>query len=189
MAATESQKLSGSIALSFATLRTERLVLRPLRADDAGAMHIAMSDVQLMTWWSSAPHKTLQETADYVAINADPKRYMTWAITLDNDEALGWVVMIDRREKVSEIGYILRRSHWGKGIAREAVSCVIEHGWDALGLRKIIADTDPDNEASNKLLKDMGFEKEGYLRSEWETHLGVRDSILWGLLKAEYKRA
>ena len=174
--------------MSFATLRSERLILRPLRADDAPAMHIAMSDEDLMTWWSSAPHKEYQETADYVAINADPERYMTWAITMADDEALGWVVFINRREKVNEIGYILRRSHWGKGIAREAVTRVIDHGFDDLGLRKILADTDPDNESSNKLLIDMGFEKEGYLRSEWETHLGVRDSILWGLLKDDYKR-
>ena len=45
-----------------------------------------------------------------------------------------------------------------------------------------------DLSSSDKLLIDMGFEKEGYLRSEWETHLGVRDSILWGLLKDDYKR-
>ncbi len=187
MAPTQSQKSRGIFAMSFAVLRTKRLVLRPLRADDARAMHVAMSDERAMTWWSSAPHKQLQETADYVAINADPNRYMTWAITLGDDEALGWVVFINRREKVNEIGYILRRSHWGMGIGREAVSRVIEHGFDDLRLRKIIADTDPDNEASNKLLIDMGFEKEGYLRNEWETHLGVRDSILWGLLKDDYK--
>lgn len=174
--------------MSFPSLRTKRLLLRPLRINDARAMHIAMSDEQVMTWWSSAPHRTLQETIDYVAINADPERYMTWAITMGNDEALGWVVFINRREKVNEIGYILHRSHWGKGIAREAVSHVIKHGFDDLGLRKIIADTDPDNAASNNLLKDLGFEKEGYLRSEWETHLGVRDSILWGLIKDDYKQ-
>ncbi len=162
--------------------------MRPLRNDDAKAMHIAMSDVDLMTWWSSAPHKTVKATEDYVKINANAERYMTWAITHENDEALGWVVFVNHREKVREIGYILRRSHWGRGIAREAVRRVIEHGFDDLGLRKIIADTDPDNQASNKLLIDMGFEKEGYLRGEWETHLGVRDSILWGLLKNEYKR-
>ncbi len=189
MAARQSQKTcGGSNELTFATLKSKRLILRPLRDDDAEAMHVAMSDVDLMTWWSSAPHKTLQETEDYVKINANADRYMTWAITHEDDAALGWVVFVTHREKVKEIGYILRRSHWGRGIASEAIRRVIEHGFDDLALRKIIADTDPDNVASNNLLKQLGFHKEGYLRAEWETHLGVRDSILWGLLKDDYNR-
>lgn len=172
--------------MTFATLKSERLILRPLRSDDAAAMHIAMSDVDLMSWWSSAPHTSLEQTQDYVNINAAGDQYMTWAITHDNDEALGWVVFVEHRDAVKELGYILRRSHWGKGIAREAVRRVIRHGFDDLGLRKIIADTDPENMPSNALLQQLGFQKEGYLRSEWKTHLGVRDSILWGLLEDEY---
>jgi len=167
-------------------LNTERLILRSLRDDDAAAMHIAMSDVDLMQYWSSAPHSKVEQTQAYVKINANEDQYKTWAITKDNDEALGWVVLVDRRENVKEIGYILRRSHWGYGYASEAVKTVIEYGFDHLNLRKIIADTDPDNIASNRLLEGFRFQKEGYLRSEWETHLGVRDSILWGLLKEEY---
>lgn len=187
--------------LTIATLKSERLILRPLRIDDAAAMHIAMSDVELMTWWSSAPHKNVNETRDYITINATADQYMTWAITMNEvqadeaqvdeaqvDEALGWVVFVHHRDSVKEIGYILRRSHHGMGIAREAVRLVIEHGLDDLGLRKIIADTDPDNQSSNNLLMDMGFQKEGYLREEWHTHLGVRDSILWGMLTGEYRR-
>lgn len=169
------------------TLITDRLTLRPLRDDDAAAMHIAMSDVDLMTWWSSAPHKSVQETQDYVSVNANGDHYLTWAITHENDQALGWVVLAEHRQGVKEIGYILRRSHHGRGIAREAIHRVIKHGFDDLYLRKVIADVDPDNIASNKLLSSMGFQKEGYMRQEWETHLGVRDSIMWGLLKNEYK--
>lgn len=191
--------------MAIATLYSDRLLLRPLRIDDARAMHVAMSDKELMTWWSSRPHVNVDETRDYVTINATSDNYMTWAITMNigpngekyegaqsdeaqSDEALGWVVFVNHREGVKEIGYILRRSHQGRGIAREAVRRVIEHGLDDLDLRKIIADTDPDNLASNDLLIDMGFQKEGYLREEWHTHLGVRDSILWGMLKSEYNR-
>lgn len=179
------------------TIQSDRLILRPLRPDDADAMHIAMSDAPLMTYWSSGPHKNVQETRDYITVNATEAQYRTWAITLKEDgtideklkdEALGWVVLLDRRQSVKEIGYILRASHHGRGIAREAVHAIIQYGFDILDLRKIIADTDPDNIASNRVLTDMGFQKEGYMREEWETHLGVRDSLLWGLLRSDYNR-
>ena len=50
-----------------------------------------------------------------------------------------------------------------------------------------MADTDPDNVGSIKLLEKLGFQKEGHLRSEWETHIGVRDSLIFGLLREEWE--
>ena len=34
--------------------------------------------------------------------------------------------------------------------------------------------------------KALGFTLEGRLREEWETHLGVRDTFLWGLLASDW---
>ena len=171
------------------TLRTARLVLRPLVEADAEAMHIALSDVELMRWWSSAPHADLAETRAYVAANAAQTQWLTWAITVDGGEALGWVVLGEYREGIRELGYILRRSAWGQGFAREAVSAVIDHGFGAMGLRRICADVDPNNPGSVRLLRALGFQQEGYLRQEWETHNGVSDSLIFGLLRDEWKGA
>ncbi len=172
---------------SLPILETERLVLRPLREDDAEAMHHFFSDDEAMRWWSSGPHRTLAETQDYVRANATEDKYRTWAITEDGGEALGWVCLIAGRKDVVEIGYNLRRSHWRKGYVGEAVRRIIAHGFADLGLRRITADTDPDNAGSNALLEKLGFQREGYLREEWETHIGVRDSIIWGLLKRDWR--
>lgn len=173
--------------VELATLNSERLVLRPLAESDAEAMHHFFSDEEAMRYWSSGPHETLAETQAYVRTNATDPKYLTWAITEDGGEALGWVCLIPGREGVAEIGYNLRRSHWRKGYVREAVAAVIDHGFNALGLRRISADTDPDNLGSNALLEKLGFQREGYLREEWTTHLGVRDSIIWGMLKGEWR--
>jgi len=58
-----------------------------------------------------------------------------------------------------------------------------------LKLRKIFADVDPDNMASVGLLKKMGFEQEAHLREEWETHIGVRDSLIFCLLRSEWRNS
>lgn len=169
-------------------LTTERLCLRPLRADDADSLYGAFGDAALMTWWSSAPDTSIDDTRRRVAANSDSDAYPTWAVTLAGDDrALGWVVFIPRREGVREIGYILRRDTWGQGYAREAVAAVIDYGFGPLGLRRIFADTDPDNVGSNRLLETLGFAREGRLRGEWDTHIGVRDSLIWGLLADEWR--
>ena len=169
------------------TLTTARLVLRQLREDDAAALFPVLSDPEVMTWWSSGPHASLAETADYVKGNAaEGQGYDCWAITAGDDVALGWVILIDGKPDVKEVGYILNRDHWGNGIAREAVSRVIDHGFDDLKLRRIFADTDPENAGSISLIQRLGFQYEGRLRGEWETHIGVRDSLIFGLLQDEW---
>ncbi len=176
--------------MTFPILSTERLRLRPLRVDDADALHPTFADEDLLRWWSSGPHKSVAETRDYVAQNCEGTRWQTWAITtVREDAALGWVVLIraEDRPNIREIGYILNRAAWGKGIAREAVSRVIHYGFEELGLRRIYADVDPDNLASIKLLKLLGFQQEAHLRQECETHIGIRDSLIFGLLRDDWK--
>lgn len=171
-------------------LTSGRLSLRQLRLTDAPALFPMLSDAEVMRWWSSGPHGAVAETEAYLAFNAaEDQGHRCWAITMGDDLALGWVVLIDRRAGVAEIGYILRRDVWGRGIAREAVACVIAHGFDALGLRRICADVDPENGGSIALLERLGFRQEGRLRAEWETHIGIRDSLIFGLLRTEWKDA
>ncbi len=58
---------------------------------------------------------------------------------------------------VYEIGFQLRRCHWGMGFAREAAVAVIAHAFDVLGARALIAGHHPDNGASRHLLGTLGF--------------------------------
>ena len=166
-------------------LETARLVLRPRRPDDAEALHAIYSDEALMRWWSHGPHATLDETRERMADKSPDWR--CWSITRrDDDTAIGFVAVNEKRQgNVSEIGYALARAHWGQGLAAEAVTRMTGQIF-AEGQRRIYADTDPDNTASRALLDRLGFKLEGYLRAEWETHIGVRDTTLYGLLREEW---
>ena len=101
-------------------LTTARLRLRPLVVEDADALHPVFADVELMTWWSSAPHASVAETRAYLAPRIGHDNWRCWAITLNgNDRAIGWVAAGEKRQGgVTEIGYILGRQHWGEGIAQ-----------------------------------------------------------------------
>jgi RimJ/RimL family protein N-acetyltransferase len=171
---------------AFPLLRGDRLVLRPICASDADALFPVLSDVDLMTWWAFGPHQTVDETRALL-VSATGGGWRSWAITrAGEDIALGWVNAHERRANVSEIGYILNRSAWGEGIAREAVTLVIDQLLITEGQRRVFADADPENAGSIRLLTSMGFVQEGHLRAEWETHIGVRDSLIFGLLRDEW---
>ena len=169
-------------------LETARLRLRGIGPDDAEAMFPVLSDSALMTWWSSAAHRDISETRAYLTYTPDPDGMRSWAITLgDLEPAIGWVTVIRRRPGVNEIGYILARAHWGSGIAREALARVLDLIFQEEGQRRVFADIDPDNAASRALVERLGFKQEGTLRGEWETHIGVRDTVIYGLLRDEWR--
>jgi len=168
-------------------IETPRLVLRPRTVDDADAMFAVYRDADLMQYWSGPPHDDVAQTRAEFEQRGGDDAWRAWAITRKGDDtAIGMVAAGEKRQgNVTEIGYMLARDHWGGGIAREAVSAVIDRIF-AEGQRRVFADTDPDNAASRALLERLGFREEGYLRAEWETHIGVRDTVIYGLLRDEW---
>lgn len=175
-----------SVAYPPLTRLTPRLELRPLRIDDAWALHAALSDSATMRYGSREPSQCIEDTLDQVRRNVGNEDAECVAITLRDasDDALGWVVRMDRQREVVEIGFLLRPDVQGQGYAREAVGAVVE---DALtgGLRRVYADVDPDNARAIRLLRALGFVEEGRLRAAWHTHIGVRDSLIFGRLATD----
>jgi len=56
-----------------------------------------------------------------------------------------------------ELAYGLRRDRWGRGYATETARACVRHGFDVLGLDRIVADVDPANPASVRVLEKCGF--------------------------------
>ena len=58
---------------------------------------------------------------------------------------------------LGEVGFYFLKEHWGKGYAREAVTRIIEHGFNTLKLTRIFATIDNDNDRSKKLIEKVSF--------------------------------
>jgi ribosomal-protein-alanine N-acetyltransferase len=176
--------------VSLPVIETERLVLRALRVDDAEALHPMYSDVDANYYGSHPATVTLDDTRARVEKAVADTGWRGWAITLKGDDtAIGTVASYEKRQgKVTEIGYVLSRAQWGNGYVTEAVAAMIDLLF-VEGQRRVFADTDPDNAPSITVLKRLGFTLEATLRAEWETHIGVRDSLIWGLLEDEWRAA
>ena len=169
------------------TLRGSRLTLRQLHIDDAEPLFDVLSNETVMRYWSSGLQTSVEETRRYLKCNADcDAEHYCWAIIRHDGPALGWVILVPRREGMFELGYILGRAEWGKGIVPDAANLVLDYAFGPLGSRRVMAETDPENIASIRLLEKLGFRQEGHLRAEWQTHIGIRDSLIFGLLQHEW---
>ena len=162
-------------------LEAPGLVLRPLEMSDAEALFAAHSDPHTHQYWSSAAHKSVAQTAAYIEDTIAVGH--AWAITENGGVALGRIALFQLREGVADIGIIMRPDATGRGFASKALALVCDYGFNTLELHRIGADVDPDNSASLSLFLRAGFQREGLLRGNWKTHLGVRDSVILGKVR------
>ncbi len=96
---------------------------------------------------------------------------------------------LDEASARLELGYVLARARWGRGLMAEALFAVITHCFAAAKLRRIEAEVNPDNIASNKLLAKLGFVLEGRARQRWVARGVAYDTHLWGLLAPDWPPA
>ena len=176
-------------------IHTQRLILRPLDANDAEALLGFFSDAEVMRYWSTPPWNSLQQAIAFIErsqTGIETGQSLRVGIVRQLDGALVGqctifgIVPSCRR---AEIGYSLARSAWGHGFANEALQALINYAFDTLNLNRIEADIDPRNAGSAKALVRLGFSREGYMRERWIVGDEVSDSEVYGLLRRDWHRA
>ncbi|KNZ33426.1 MAG: hypothetical protein AD742_05835 [Methylibium sp. NZG] len=101
---------------------------------------------------------------------------------------------LDEGSARAELGYVLGRAHWGKGLMFEALSAVLAQAFSdgfvgSGALRRLEAEVNPANTASCRLLERLGFQPEGLLRQRWHVKGLVYDTRFYGLLRDEARGA
>lgn len=139
-------------------LKTERLILRPLRRADAPAIAGLISDWDVIRWLTTPPWPyRLQDAEEFLASDAAAE-----ARAVTNGKALlGVASILDRSPGLHELGYWLGRPYWGQGYATEAVGALIDAHF-AAGQDKLYAGVLPGNAASARVLARLGFEPAGH---------------------------
>ncbi|NYH15824.1 GNAT family N-acetyltransferase [Paraburkholderia bryophila] len=173
------------------TLTTPRLILRAPRLDDAEALFAIWSDEQAMRYFSFPTMTRFEEATErmerLVKASAEGKDFVRMVELQSTGEVLGSCDLFHAEAQCrrAEVGFSLKRRHWGSGFMSEAASAVIEHAFGALNLRRLEADIDPRNTASARLLERLGFVREGLLRERWIVGDEVSDSALYGLIEGD----
>jgi RimJ/RimL family protein N-acetyltransferase len=154
-------------------LSTERLVLRPVTADDHAALlaHWTQPAVRQFLFDGAALSpaevaETIEEsTGDFAA-----RGYGIWIIELGSETGLagaaspagtaslaGTAGLRPLEDAGLEIFYSLAPGAWGHGYATEAAQAVVEYGLGPLGLPEVLAEVDEDNTASVAVVKRLGM--------------------------------
>jgi ribosomal-protein-alanine N-acetyltransferase len=150
-------------------LLTERLRLRPYRADDAAAMFAVFGDPEVMRYSMSGADPTPAATEVRVRKLIDHQERCGFSLWVVEDRASGAILgdcglkhLEDGPE--IEVGYRFAKSHWGKGYATEAAAASVRHGFVTLALPRIVAVVEPPNTASRQVLEKIGlrFEKSAH---------------------------
>ena len=139
-------------------IRTARLLLRRPRADDLDAFFTIMSDARGMRFWSTLPHADREVTR--VWLDQKIQRSATGGedFTIEFE---GQVVGDVGAGRLPDFGFMIHPNHWGQGIATEAAAAFIDYAFSRTLTDQLLADVDPRNLASLRVLEKLGFTKTG----------------------------
>ena len=176
---------------SLPTLKTDRLILRPIKRSDAQDLYAYAQDpaVSRHVLWDA--HKNVQESRQF--IRAARRQYRrglpgSFAITLrDSGRMIGTVgfMWLNPDWQSAEVGYSLSREYWNRGIMTEALRAVIAFGFDTLGLNRIEAQHETDNPASGRVMQHVGMRYEGTLRQRIKNKGKYVDVKLYAILRGD----
>ncbi|VEP14297.1 Acetyltransferase, ribosomal protein N-acetylase [Hyella patelloides LEGE 07179] len=176
------------------TLKTQRLILRPLSPNDAVSIQNLASDRQIADTTISIPHPYPDGEAErYISKQIAEQKTghaVTFAIELKAESKLIGISElreIETEHCVAELSYWLAVTAWGKGYMSEALKPVLNFGFESLSLNKIYAYHMARNPASGKVLQKNGFQPEGLLRQRVRKWGKFEDVRLLSLLHQEWK--
>ena len=163
------------------------MFLRPLDIDrDAEALHGVYSDENTCTYLLDPATANLDETRALLRKYDDGPTGTSWVFSqTDGGPALGRVKMVPKDPSVFEAVIMVRPDAQGRGLGPKAVAAACDIVFEDHAARRIFADIDPDNTPSLKLFARLGFQREGVLRAMWETHIGVRDTVMMSLIASD----
>jgi RimJ/RimL family protein N-acetyltransferase len=145
---------------------TERLRLRGWDPEDREPFFDIMNSERVMRWlggrqtfeeWNAAYERLLGYQRDF--------GHTFWIV---EDKASGEILGFCGLKRVNapgagpiagdfEIGWRLRESAWGKGIAKEAAIATLDLAFTRFGADHVVALTVPGNQASQGLMKRLGM--------------------------------
>lgn len=159
--------------MSLPILETERLRIRPLSADsesDAAFVNRQLNEPSFLKNIGDRGVHSLEQARAYL-LKGPVASYASNGFGLcrvelkANGATVGMCGLVKRAtlEDV-DLGYALLPEYFGHGYAVEAAAAVLADARSRLGLRRVVAITDPRNEASVRVLERLGFSFERRVR-------------------------
>lgn len=145
-------------------IETERLILRPWRESDLSDLYeyASVAGVGEMAGWKH--HQSVDESRRI--LDSFIRHRKTLALELKSSgKVIGSLGLEPRDEDTGfsselqgrEIGYVLSKDHWGRGLMSEAVSALIRYCFETLGLDYLTCGHFDHNDRSRRVVQKCGF--------------------------------
>ncbi|CAN6286548.1 unnamed protein product [Urochloa humidicola] len=155
-----------------------------------------LSDVDAMMAWASDPlvaaacrWDPYESTEPLLAFLRDVVLPHPWfrAICLDGGDPVGAVSVSPTGDPCrAELGYVLARAHWGKGVATAAVKRTVAAVFGEVeGLERVEALVVVANPASQRVLEKAGFTREAVLRKYMLKKGAVHDVVMFSFIDTD----
>ncbi len=149
-------------------LKTERLRLRTLKAEDIDAVMSFWGNDEVMKYCGGSSgdrSRIANAIRNYISMQEE-RGFSVLAVTLQGANevigACGYNYTKDKNE--IELIYHFNKEYWGMGYATEAARAWVEYASEGLNVNKIIASVDPRHGASRRVLEKLGFK---YTGTKW----------------------
>ena len=114
-----------------------------------------------------------------------------FAITEPTTDAIIGGIGLTQQEDVYsrswELGYWLGEEFWGRGIMTEAARALVDWGFQNLVCERIFAGLFAENEASERVIKKVGFIYEGRLRRAVWKHGQNMDVLMYSIIRQDWE--
>ena len=158
----------------MAEIETERLLLRHWRDQDLDAYARICADTEVTRYLGRGPLSREQSRQQLTRFAAHWQRwgYGLWAVEEKVSGMLvGRIGLIHHEEwhegegeREVEVGWMLERSRWGRGLATEGALASLGYGFGVLGLARVISIVQPANAASRRVMEKCGLTLHGASR-------------------------
>lgn len=171
-------------------LTGERLVLRPLVAADATRDYLAwLNDPEVLRYRApKAFPTTMPQLRAWIASLPERGDVVLAMRTKRGDRHVGNVALntILWVHRSAELSILLgARAVWGRGYGAEAITLLTTHGFAAMGLNRIWAES--PNPAFNRSVEGLGWRKEGVKREALLVDGALADVTCWSILAREWR--
>ena len=128
--------------------------IRPFRACDAEDLYAVLGDPAVMRYIE--PPFSRQQTASFLEREGltDPPRVL--ALADDGDRVVGQVIFHPYDSKSWELGWILGREHWGRGLAAASTAALVERCRE-MGAARCVIECHPDQTVTRHIAEKCGF--------------------------------
>lgn len=172
-------------------LETERLLLRPWELADAAQLEEALGESvdHLLPWipWATREAPSRKQTegllAGWIAQRVDGDNFMYAVFDRETGTLVGGIGLYARvGPDALEVGYWIRQSAAGRGLATEATRALTGVGLGVPGIRRLEIHTDPRNLASRRVPEKLGYTLTIIRRGEYGLGGGEpRDTAIYEL--------